>query len=212
MLRMAGPIQSENRPAGKTLGRERNTLQNAGMQRCSIEDLYTVWSTPDGSQILDVREHSEYAAEHIPGTVMAPLTALARHTQTLDRGRPTYVVCHWGNRSVQAARKLMQFGFTDVRVVEGGLLAWMAAELPVERGEIEVWSLERQVRFTAGLFAFLGALLAWLLHPAFIVLAGLVGAGLMHAAATNTCAMGLVLAKLPWNQQPAALQISEQPD
>lgn len=179
-------------------------MQNSRFQRCSIEDLYRVWQEPNGSQLLDVREYSEYAQEHIPGLTLAPLSGLEMHARVLERDRPVFVVCHWGNRSTQAAKKLTQWGFQDVRVVDGGMLAWTAAELPVERGGSTGWSLERQVRFVAGAVAFVGALLVWLAHPVFLLLPLVIGAGLMHAAATNSCALGMFLARLPWNQQAAA--------
>ena len=163
---------------------------------------------PDGSQVVDVREYSEFAQEHIPGVTLAPLSGLEMHARALDHTRPVFVVCHWGNRSLQAAKKLMQWGFQDVRIVDGGMLAWTAAELPVQRGSSNVWSLERQVRFTAGAFAFTGALLGWLIHPMFLLLSGFIGAGLMFSAATNTCGMAMLLARLPWNQQDASLDAS----
>ena len=185
-------------------------MQNNGIQKCSIEDLYTAWSAPNGSQMVDVREYSEYAAEHIPGTVLTPLSALERYASGLDRQRTTYVMCHWGNRSMQAAKKLAQIGFTDLRVVDGGMLAWAAAELPVERGASMAWSLERQVRFTAGGLVLTGVLLAWLAHPVFLGLAGFIGAGLVFSAVTDTCGMALLLAKMPWNQQPQVLCAPQQ--
>lgn len=181
--------------------RKGNTkLPYGKIQRCSIEDLYRVWSAPNGSQLLDVREYAEFAREHIPGLRLTPLSGLELHASTLDRQRPTYIVCHWGNRSTQAAKKLVHFGFQDVRIVEGGMLAWTSAELPVQGSTNNVWSLERQVRFTAGALALAGALLAWLVHPACILLSGVIGAGLVFAAVTDTCGMALVLARLPWNQ------------
>ena len=61
-------------------------------------------------------------------------------------------------------------------------------------------SLERQVQIAAGLLVLLGALLGWLVHPAFVGLAAFVGAGLVFAGITDTCGMGMMLARMPWNQ------------
>jgi UPF0716 family protein affecting phage T7 exclusion len=47
-----------------------------------------------------------------------------------------------------------------------------------------------------------GVLLAWFVNPGFIWLAGFIGAGLTFAAITDTCAMGMLLARMPWNQKP----------
>ena len=89
--------------------------------------------------------------------------------------------------------------------MEGGTLACVEAGLPVVRGRKAI-SLERQVRIAAGLLVLLGALLGWLVHPAFVGLSAFVGAGLVFAGVTDTCGMGLLLARMPWNRvkEPAA--------
>jgi Protein of unknown function (DUF2892) len=83
--------------------------------------------------------------------------------------------------------------------VEGGMLACIEAGLQVVRGKKAI-SLERQVRIAAGLLVVLGSLLGWFVHPAFIGLSAFVGAGLLFAGITDTCGMGMLLARMPWNQ------------
>ena len=56
------------------------------------------------------------------------------------------------------------------------------------------------MRIAAGSLVLLGALLGWLVHPAFIGLSAFVGAGLVFAGITDTCGMGMMLARMPWNQ------------
>lgn len=176
------------------------------LTRCTIEDLSLVLR--NAGQVIDVREASEYEAERIAGTRLVPLSALDRHLDrlddTLDRTCAVYVVCRSGSRAVRAAGRLAALGWRDVRVVDGGLLAWAAAGLPVERGSRRTWSLERQVRFTAGLLVLTGVLLSILVHPWAVLLAGLVGGGLTFSAATDTCAMAMVLARMPWNRASTA--------
>ncbi|MBO0696981.1 MAG: DUF2892 domain-containing protein, partial [Zavarzinella sp.] len=94
---------------------------------------------------------------------------------------------------------LLAAGCPDVMNVEGGTAAWAAAGLPVVRGRKAV-SLERQVRIAAGLLVVLGAVLGWLVHPAFVGLSAFVGAGLVFAGVTDTCGMGMLLARMPWNR------------
>jgi hypothetical protein len=67
-------------------------------------------------------------------------------------------------------------------------------------------SLERQVRIAAGSLVVVGVLLGWLVHPILLGLAAFVGAGLVFAGITDTCGMGMLLARMPWNQMsdPAA--------
>ena len=83
-------------------------------------------------------------------------------------------------------------------------MAWAEAGLPVNRGTSKVMSLERQVRIAAGAIGLTGALLAQFVDPAFIWLSGFVGAGLVFAGITDTCAMGMLISKLPWNQRASA--------
>jgi hypothetical protein len=110
-------------------------------------------------------------------------------------------MCRTGRRSGEAQKKLKALGFTNVVNVAGGFEAWKKEDLPFEKDERAPWSLERQVRFTAGLLVLLGAALALLVHPYFIALAGFVGAGLTFAGATDWCGMAMLLAKMPWNRK-----------
>ena len=61
-------------------------------------------------------------------------------------------------------------------------------------------SLERQVRIAAGTLVVLGTVLGLTVHPGFIGLSAFVGAGLIFAGVTDTCGMGLLLARMPWNR------------
>jgi len=64
-------------------------------------------------------------------------------------------------------------------------------------------SLERQVRIAAGTMVFAGAILGYFVHPYWIGLSAFVGAGLVFAGITDTCAMGMMIARMPWNQVKA---------
>jgi rhodanese-related sulfurtransferase len=90
-------------------------------------------------------------------------------------------------------------GFTNVINIEGGTLACIECGLPVIRGKKAI-TLERQVRIAAGSLVLLGVLLGWLVHPVLVTLSAFVGAGLVFAGITDTCGMGLLLARMPWNQ------------
>ena len=69
-------------------------------------------------------------------------------------------------------------------------------------------SLERQVRIAAGLMVVTSAVLGYFVHPAWIGLAAFVGAGLTFAGITDTCGMGMMLARMPWNRMA---DVSTQP-
>ncbi len=172
------------------------------INRCTVNELNMRLANQADCQVIDVREYSEYETERIPNTKLVPLSALEQNAGAIDNTRQIFVMCRSGKRAAQAAERLAKLGFKHLTVVDGGMLAWDAAGLPIEKGTGKVWSLERQVRFTAGLLVLVGVLLAAFVHPYFIALSGFIGAGLVFASVTDTCAMGMMLAKMPWNQKP----------
>jgi len=156
--------------------------------------------------LLDVRTPAEFEEAHIEGSVLHPLSDLNIETiQRLAKGKDACVlVCRSGSRASQAAERLADRGLPSLRILEGGVQAWEAAGLPLKRGA-KMMSLERQVRIAAGALVFAGALLGYFVDPAWIALSGFVGAGLVFAGITDTCGMGMLIARMPWNnRRPAA--------
>ena len=153
-------------------------------------------------ELIDVRTPAEYREVHAAIAKNVPLESLdpraVMEARNGTAGEPLYVICRSGNRSSQACGKFVDAGFENVVNVDGGTQAWDEAGLPVVRGKKAI-SLERQVRIAAGFLVLLGAVLSlWNIY--FALLSGFVGAGLMFAGITDTCGMGMVLAKMPWNQ------------
>lgn len=155
--------------------------------------------------LLDVRTPLEHAEVHVANARNEPLVGLRPKvlfdSGRLSKDRPVYLICRTGGRAAKAAEKFAAEGFDLGVVVEGGTEAWIAAGLPVKRGEVKVISLERQVRIAAGALVLAGVLLGYFVHPAFIGLSAFVGAGLVFAGVTAWCGMGLLLAKFPWNKR-----------
>jgi hydroxyacylglutathione hydrolase len=94
-----------------------------------------------GPVILDVRNGSEYASEHIPDSLHIPYGDLADRLDELPRERPIATICRGGKRSGLAASILQRAGFEDVIHVGKGVGAWRAAGHPVESGEASVSSV-----------------------------------------------------------------------
>ena len=153
--------------------------------------------------VIDVRTPVEFREVHVEFARNVPLDKLDPVAVMQDRNgsrdEPLYLICRSGSRGKQACERFLAAGFTNVINVEGGTLACVECGLPVVRGKKTIL-LERQVRIAAGLLVLLGALLGWLVHPVFIGLSAFVGAGLVFAGVTDTCGMGLMLARMPWNQ------------
>jgi rhodanese-related sulfurtransferase len=154
-------------------------------------------------ELIDVRTPVEFREVHAEGARNLPLDELDPRAVIASRnghqGQPLYVICRSGSRGGKACQKFIDAGYQDVVNVEGGTQAWEAAMLPVVRGKKAI-SLERQVRIAAGFLVLLGAVLGYFVHPYFIGLSAFVGAGLMFAGITDTCGMGMVLARMPWNK------------
>ena len=153
--------------------------------------------------LIDVRTPVEYQEVHIEVARNVPLDQLdaagliqARNGSVSE---PFYFICRSGSRGQQACEKFLKAGFSNVINIEGGTLACVQAGLPVIRGKKAI-SLERQVRIAAGLLVVTGAVLGYFVNPYWIGLAAFVGAGLTFAGITDTCAMGTILARMPWNQ------------
>jgi len=153
--------------------------------------------------IIDVRTPVEFREVRAASARNMPLDALDPHAVMKSRDgsadEPLYLICEGGTRGGKACQKFIDAGFTNVINVEGGTEAWVKAGLPVVRGK-KAMSLERQVRITAGFIVLVGALLGIFVHPYFAGISAVVGAGLIFAGITDTCAMGMLIAKMPWNQ------------
>jgi rhodanese-related sulfurtransferase len=160
--------------------------------------------------LIDVRTPVEFREAHVEFARNIPLDQLSANALAHrdESSGPLYVICRSGSRGQRACQRLANEGLANVMNVEGGLLAWSEAGLPVVRGKKTI-SLERQVRITAGSIVLLGAVLGLFVHPYWIALAALIGAGLVFSGLTDTCGMGMILTRMPWNQvQPRCADAS----
>ncbi len=156
----------------------------------------------DSVELIDVRTPIEFREVHAQCAKNVPLDDLDANNMAAQRSgktEPLYVICRSGGRASKAIEQLAAAGLSNLVNVEGGTLAWDKAGLPVERGQ-KAMSLERQVRIAAGSLVFIGATLGYFVHPYFIGVSAFVGAGLVFAGLTDTCAMGMMIAKMPWNK------------
>jgi rhodanese-related sulfurtransferase len=185
-----------------------STQANAGVQTIPAPEVAGRRERGMQIDLIDVRTPAEFAEVHAEGARLVPLDVLDPKAVMSDRDgsadQPLYVLCKSGTRAAKAVEKFHAAGFNNVLSVEGGTAAWERAGLPVVRGTRKVISLERQVRIGAGLLVVLGVLLGLLVHPAFLALSAFVGGGLVFAGVTDWCGMGLMLAKMPWNNRKRA--------
>ncbi len=151
--------------------------------------------------VLDVRSPGEFESAHIDGAVNIPVDRLDGHLREIvsAAGGTMMVVCQGGGRAEQAATKLRREGKQDVVLLDGGMNAWEQSGAPVERGEVQRWALERQVRLVAGSIV-LSSIVASAAVPRLKWVGAGIGGGLVFAAVSNTCMMGNLLSKLPYNR------------
>ncbi|MEP7284819.1 MAG: rhodanese-like domain-containing protein [Chloroflexota bacterium] len=81
--------------------------------------------------LIDVRTADEYASGHIAGAINIPVQTLPDQLTEVPHGKPVIVYCHGGNRSGQAANILDKAGYTQIYDMQGGLIAWSGAGLPL---------------------------------------------------------------------------------
>lgn len=163
-------------------------------------DLHRLITAGDAPRLIDVRTPGEFETAHIPGSYNVPLDLLREHRDELRAhlGEQVVLVCRSGQRATTAEAALAAAGLPNLRVLHGGITAWQAAGGPIRTGRSR-WDLERQVRLTAGSIV-LAAVLASVVFPPAKWVAAFIGGGLAFAAVSNTCAMGMLLSRLPYNR------------
>ncbi|MBE9201458.1 MULTISPECIES: rhodanese-like domain-containing protein [unclassified Nodularia (in: cyanobacteria)] len=170
--------------------------------KLQLIDVLTLKGLTETEQVhlIDVREPSEYATEHIPGAKLLPLSQFQPKQVPFQRNTKVVLYCQSGNRSNQAAQKLINAGFSDFAQLQGGITRWKQLNYTTKINKNAPISLMRQVQIVAGSLVFTGNILGAFISPWFLILSGFVGAGLVFAGVTNTCAMAMLLAKFPYNQ------------
>jgi rhodanese-related sulfurtransferase len=154
--------------------------------------------------LIDVRTPVEFREVHVTIARNEPLDRL--DPQAIQGARngtsaePLYIICRSGARGKQACEKFFASGIQNVINVEGGTQACITAGIPVIRGKRAI-PLNCQVQIITGTVVLAGAVLALVTSNLYwLALPIIIGAGLMFSGLTNTCAMGTMLSRMPWNQ------------
>lgn len=153
--------------------------------------------------VVDVRTPAEFAEMHVPGALNVPLSDLTRWMEVVKAhaiDKQVVVMCRTQNRAKLAYEQMVKAGVQGCQILEGGMATWAEANHPVIHGPKAI-SLERQVRMVAGGLIVVGAVLGFALDPWWHVLSAFVGAGLVHAGFTDSCMMGMLLTRLPFNRR-----------
>tara|TARA_R110000824_G_scaffold118960_2_gene271487 strand:- start:107268 stop:107780 length:513 start_codon:yes stop_codon:yes gene_type:complete len=152
-----------------------------------------------GALIVDIREADEFAREHIAGARNVPLTQIDKAAPQ-KAGEIVIYHCKSGMRTQANAEKL-PVDQCEAYILTGGIEGWKAAGLSVVADRSQPIEMMRQVQITAGSLVVLGVALGFIVNPGFYVLSGFVGAGLVFAGVSGTCAMARLLGYMPWNRR-----------
>ena len=150
-----------------------------------------------GARLVDIRDPDEHARERIVQATNIPLEDLA----PIQDGGSVIFHCRSGNRTNVNAGRLSEACGGETFLLEGGIEAWKAAGLPVVLDRLQPLEIMRQVQLAGGATILLSVLLALAVAPAWALLAGTVGIGMLHAGLTGSCAMSRLLEPMPWNRR-----------
>ncbi|GFG56153.1 sulfurtransferase [Mycolicibacterium murale] len=179
---------------------EPHLMPHATIDAAALHDQLSSTNPP---HLIDVRTPAEFETQHISGAYNVPLDLLREHREDIAShlDQPVVLICRSGQRAAQAEESLRKAGLTNVWILDGGISGWQAGGFALNRGR-QRWELERQVRLIAGMIVAL-SVLASAFIPYLEWVAFAIGTGLTIAALTNTCAMGMLLARLPYNRAGA---------
>lgn len=173
----------------------------------SAGDFVSIVSCEDKPVVIDVRTAAEFNNEYLGESINLPVqdaTGLSLESCLSQCGcagsETVYLLCGTGNRAQIAAKQLMKECANPLVVVDGGIATMKQIGITFKKGAGSVISLERQVRIVAGSLVLLGVVLGFVLGSTFFGISAFVGAGLVFAGVTDTCAMGMMLARMPWNR------------
>ena len=157
-----------------------------------------------GALLLDVRSPAEYRSVHVQGAINLPLENVTPSKvkdllKTNHKNPVVVLLCASGTRARAAADRL-ESSDLKLTVITGGTNSCIQLGIPVNRTKTKMISIERQVRIGAGFLVLTGVALGYWVAPAFYLLSGFIGAGLMFAGITDWCGMGMLLARAPWNK------------
>jgi rhodanese-related sulfurtransferase len=148
---------------------------------------------------LDVRTPSEFRKENIASFKNIPLDTLTSQLHSITPFKTVIVSCASGLRSTKAYKQLQNHVDTIFNV-EGGIMAWKNANLPIIENTSSSISIMRQVQIIVGAGTLIGVILSHLYSSNFMWMSAFFGAGLLFTGVSNTCLLASMLEKMPWNK------------
>jgi rhodanese-related sulfurtransferase len=106
------------------------------IRETNVEQVSQRFNRGEKLALVDVREESEFAREHIPGAIHLGKGIIERDIEQKipDTGKEIILYCGGGFRSALAADNLQKMGYTNVLSMDGGWRGWKEKGLPTEPG------------------------------------------------------------------------------
>jgi rhodanese-related sulfurtransferase len=103
------------------------------VREVSINDVKARLDRGDKFMLVDVREESEYAKDHLPGAIHLGKGIIERDIEERvpELNAPLVLYCGGGYRSALAADNLQKMGYTNVLSMDGGIRGWREKGLPL---------------------------------------------------------------------------------
>jgi rhodanese-related sulfurtransferase len=154
--------------------------------------------------LIDIRESDEYAREHIAGAVSVPLSSLERGRLNVEPQGDVVFHCKSGMRTNANCALLTAHVDGAAFALDGGIEGWKHAGLKVRKDSKMPIEINRQVQMAIGALVLAGVVLTVFVDPLFVILPGVLGAGLLFAGLSGWCGMAKLLAGAPWNARVAS--------
>lgn len=106
------------------------------IRETSIDEVKARLDRGEKFLLVDVREESEYANDHLPGAIHLGKGIIERDIEERvpELGTPVVLYCGGGYRSALAADNLQKMGYTRVLSMDGGIRGWRERHFPLTRG------------------------------------------------------------------------------
>jgi rhodanese-related sulfurtransferase len=106
------------------------------IREVTIDDVKTKLDRHEKFLLIDVREESEYAADHLPGAVHLGKGIIERDVENRvpNQNMPMVLYCGGGFRSALAADNLQKMGYSEVFSMDGGIRGWREKGLALTKG------------------------------------------------------------------------------
>jgi rhodanese-related sulfurtransferase len=116
----------------RLFGNGQPAMATGSVTQLTVADLQRKLAAHEPIQLIDVRSPQEFQFDgHVAGARLIPLPALSQRLSEIVRDVPVALICRSGNRSQVAAELLARLGYDDVSNVQGGIIAWRRAGLPI---------------------------------------------------------------------------------